>query len=149
MNRIKFIFIAIFSLVIVNSCTVEHDQDAGVWSEDFEVKDRDWRLINGEDEIGSYFQYEFSGIPLDIAYKKGVVTVYRYENFGGRNEVQSPLPYTFYGVEETEYGEIYYSVLYTYDITSAGTIVFKIYVSDYFTANLQLFDEYFRVAITW
>jgi hypothetical protein len=144
MKTVKFIAIAIFSLVTVSSCTIkEYYPNENWYSEDFEVRAGDWKKV-GVGTSDFHYEFVFDRVPLDIAYKKGVVTAYLYLNRGTANETQAPLPHTFYLEEEDGY---LYSVQYTYDIASDNTIAFKIYVSDF--VDIDLANEYFKVAITW
>jgi hypothetical protein len=155
MKTIKFIAVAVLSLVILSSCTEgsnrDYDQniDTGQpnwYTENLEVKTSDWRRVGHEDEIGSYYEYVFSGFP----YEDGIISVYMYQNFGTPSEIQIPLPYTYYGVDILGNGEeVSYSIQYSYDIATDGTIAFKVHVSDYYTSLFHPGTELFRVAIIW
>jgi hypothetical protein len=139
-------FIAIFAIITV-SCQIDDTPDTNWYTENLEVKERDWKLKGGEfNEIGSYYECVFYNVP----YVDGVISVYMYNDFGTSAEVQIPLPYTVYGVEDAGDGsEIYYSIQYSYDIAVDGTIAFKVYVSDYMTGLFHPGTETFRVAIVW
>ncbi|MDR0385927.1 MAG: hypothetical protein LBH60_07605 [Prevotellaceae bacterium] len=153
MKTVKLIIVAIFSFAILNSCTDNSysdnsysDNDPKWFTQNLEVKAGDWKHVGKDDEIGSYYEYVFDGFP----YVDGIINVYLYQNFGARSETQTPLPYTYYGVEVLENGkENYYSIQYSYDIAIDGTIALKIHVSDYYTSLFDPGTEYFRVAITW
>jgi hypothetical protein len=142
MKKIKLIALVICSFAILNSCT-----DAPIWyTENLEVKARDWQLIGSKDEIGSYYEYIFDGFP----YADGIINVYMYQNFGTKSEMQTPLPYIHYGVDILEDGsEVHYSIQYSYDIARDGTIALKAHVSDYLTSLFRPDTEYFRVAIIY
>jgi hypothetical protein len=148
MKTIKLITVAIFTFAILNSCTegVTEGVSGNWFTQNLEVKARDWDLVGKIDEIGSYYEYIFDDFP----YVDGIINVYLYQNFGTKLETQTPLPYTRYEVETLENGkENYYSIQYSYDIATDGTIALKIHVSDYYTSLSWPDTEHFRVAITW
>ncbi|MDR0384650.1 MAG: hypothetical protein LBH60_01080 [Prevotellaceae bacterium] len=152
MKIIKMLVFAIFLLATSNSCMDDPsnphlDPPSNNWhTENLEVKAMDWKLSGPENGIGSYYEYIFYGFP----YVDGIINVYLYQNFSQSNEVQIPLPYTYYGVEVMENGqESYYSIQYSYDIAVDGSIALKIHLSDYLTSTFRPGTEYFRVAITW
>ncbi|MDR2287188.1 MAG: hypothetical protein LBE04_06905 [Prevotellaceae bacterium] len=154
MKKIRLIALVICSLAILNSCTDNPigcadsctDDDPIWYTENLEVKAKDWQLIGAEDKIGSYYQYIFDGFP----YVDGIINVYLYQNFGTKSEKQTPLPYIYYGVDVFEDGsEDHYSIQYSYDIARDGTIALKVYISDYYTRLFRPDDEYFRVTIIY
>lgn len=153
MKAMKFFAASLFFLTALTACTVEeyYTDDKEEWYlEDFTIKSYDWTLVNGKNQIGSYFEYVFDKIPLDDSYYDGIVTAYTYKKYGTRDEEQVPLPYTEYHVDTNEWGDdIYYSVQYSYDVRKDGTISFKIYISDYFTGDFYPDTRPFRVAIVW
>jgi hypothetical protein len=140
MKTIKFIAIAIFSLVAVSSCTKE---EANWYVENFEVKARDWVPVGIAGLPGFHYEVVFNKVPLEVAYHDGIVTAYLYQSVDNV-EVQTPLPFTYY--EKSDRGELY-SILYTYDVASDGSIAFKMYPNDFLEIPPE--DEYFRVAIIW
>jgi hypothetical protein len=153
MKTIKLIALAIFSLAVFNSCTVENpdvipEENPEQWhTENLKVLAKDWNLEGGQlDDIGSYYEYIFDGFP----YVDGIITVYMYRNFGTPSEIQVPLPYTEYGIDLFDDGsELHYSIQYSYDIARDGTIALKVYVSDYMTSLFRPGTENFRVAIIY
>jgi hypothetical protein len=144
MKTIKLIVLAMFSAAIFNSCTIENQEK---WYTDIlEVNSRHWVLVGNLNEIGSYYEYIFDGFP----YSDGIVSVYIYENFGTTDELQIPLPYTYYGIDILDDGtEQHYSIQYSYDIAADGTIALKVHISDYMTELFRPGTEYFRVAIIY
>jgi len=98
-----------------------------------------WELIGEPDEIGSYY-YCIIDVPelTSNVCNKGLIQCYYcyVDDFG--DEVQTPMPFTFYGMdvyEESGYQwENPWSVHYSYDVTP-GSIAFKIVFSDFLTAN--------------
>jgi len=139
MKTIKFIAIAIFSLVAVSSCTKE---EANWYVENFEVKAGHWVSVGKVGSPGFHYEFVFNQIPLDVAYHDGIVTAYLYQTIDNV-EVQTPLPFTYYEQDRS----VLYSIFYTYDVASDGSIAFKMYPSDFFA--IDQVDEYFRVAIIW
>jgi hypothetical protein len=146
MKTVKLIALAILSFAVLNSCTDDTNQERW-YTEKLEVRAGDW-LLKGADlnQPGSYYEYVFDGFP----YTDGIINVYLYQNYGKRDEIQMPLPCTFYEIDVDDEGNrIPYSIQYSYDIAQDGTIALKIHVSDYLTGLLDLYDELFRVAIIY
>lgn len=107
-----------------------------------------WTLVGAANEIGSYYQSVHNNvIPRDV-FDNGMIVVYISLPKDGNVDVFTPLPYTIYGIEQDQHGnEIPYSILYTYDVGSDGSIAFKMYVSDYFTSNITLSPQTFFVTM--
>jgi hypothetical protein len=153
MKTVKLIALAIFSVMILNSCTEgdssyhDYENPERWYTEILEVKYEDWQLVGRYNEIGSHYEYVFDGFP----YVDGIINVYIYIDFGKLTEKQIPLPYTQYEVEVINGERIPYSIQYSYVIEKNGTITFQIYVNDYYTESLEdmLLTEHFRVAIIY
>jgi hypothetical protein len=153
MKKIRLIVIAIVSFAILHSCTdgrtdpyYDAPNQERWYTETLKVRAGDWILRGNINEIGSYYEHIFDNFP----YVDGIINVYLYQNYGSTSEVQMPLPCTFYEMDYDSNGnKIPYSIQYSYDIAKDGTIALKIHVSDYLTGLLDLYDEYFRVAIIY
>ncbi len=104
---------------------------------DFTITDKMWELVGGADEIGSYYYCLFENITeiTSAIYNDGAIFCnYRYKDDFG-NDVQSPLPYTYYDIIVDEYNvEHPYAVQISYDVTP-GTIAFKLVFSDFYTGD--------------
>ena len=100
------------------------------------VNGGDWELINGPDQIGSYYRYIFD-VPeiTEEIYENGlIIAYYRYVDDHG-DKVQSILPYTYYDIDvDGDGNEHPYSVQYSYDVMP-GSIAFKLVFSDFYTAE--------------
>ena len=105
------------------------------WIKDFTVTSRMWELVGSPDEIGSYYRCIFDVPDLTAAIYDdgGIICYYRYvDDFG--DEVQTPLPYTYYDMVIENGVEFPYSVQFSYDVTP-GSIAFKLVFSDFFTGE--------------
>lgn len=150
MKGLKFIAVAIVLLTAFTACNDDNVYEEKWYVQDFEVVSSDWRLVGQPGEVGSYYEYVFDKVPLEVSYYQGIVTAYMYFNYKGNNEVQTPLPYTEYYVEtNTANEEVNYSIQYSYDVMADGRIAFRAIVSDYYTQYFNPGTQYFRVAIIW
>ena len=110
---------------------------------DFDVESEEWNEHDG------IFKYdfpmpEFSGKIFD----EGAVVCYLLW-FEGSVPVQSPLPYTFFGVDEDIDGNDYfYSENYTFEV-KPGYITFIVKISDFQTGFQQPLPCSFRVVLLW
>jgi len=102
---------------------------------DFTIARNSWELIGDGDEIGSYFYYvaDVHELTNDIFENGAIICYYRYRDDFGEN-VQTPLPYTYYDIIVNGKDEFPYSVQYSYDVTP-GSIAFKVVFSDFYTAD--------------
>lgn len=148
MKTLRHIALLFITLATLTACE-ENTYEETLYTRDFEVKSNHWQLIGEPNDVYSYYEYVYSGVPLDISYYKGIVTAYLYFDYGSKYEVQTPLPYTEYIVEEINGKEVHYSIQYTYDVKADNTIAFKAYVSDYYTNDFNPGTQTFRVAIIW
>ena len=147
MKTLKHIALLFITLATLTACEDYYEET--LYSDDFEVRSNHWQLIGDPNEVGSYYEYVHTGVPLNTSYYEGVVTAYLYLDYGTKYEVQTPLPYTEYIVEKINGKEFHYSIHYTYDVKADNTIAFKAYVSDYYTGDFNPGTQYFRVAIIW
>lgn len=150
MKMLKNIALFIITLVTLSACN-EDIYEEQWFVDDFEIKGSHWQLVGDPDEIGSYYEYIFDRIPLNVSYYDGIVTAYIYFDYDSKYEVQTPLPYTEYHVatDPNTGQEIKYSIQYSYDVKADGTVAFKAHVSDYYTSLFNPGTQYFRVAIIW
>lgn len=152
MKALKHIALLFITLATLSACEDNNDIYEENWyHDDFEIRSNEWQLVGNPNEIYSYYECIYDGIPLRDSYYNGVVTAYMYFDFGTKYEVQTPLPYTEYIVEKDKNTgeEIRYSIQYSYDVKPDGTIAFKAYVSDYYTGLFNPGTQHFRVAIIW
>lgn len=152
MKALRNISLLIIALITISSCTEEKYYPSDVYQEswyvdEFQVMNNHWRLVGNPGEINSYYQYEYSGLPLSESYYKGVVTAYLYFGYETSNEAQTPLPYTEYKYDAD--ADEYYSIQYTYDVKPNGQIIFYAYVSDFYTNLFEPGTQTFRVAIVY
>lgn len=156
MKILKHITLSIFILIAASSCTKEYYEEYynDVYEEswhvkEFEILSNHWKLVGEPDQIGSYYEYIFDKVPLEVSYYDGVVTAYIFFDYKSKNETQTPLPYTEYLIDATSGEEINYSVQYSYYVKANGTIAFTAHVSDYYTSLFNPGTQYFRLAIVW
>lgn len=151
MKALKNTLALLITLFAATSCEVNDVYEEEWYVEEFKIFNSDWQLVGTPDEIGSYYEYVFYQVPLEVSYHKGVVTAYLFFNYGTKDEVQVPLPYTEYmvDIDPNTNQEIHYSIQYSYDVKADGSIAFKAYVSDYYTKLFNPGTQHFRVAIIW
>jgi hypothetical protein len=154
MKTIKLIALAICLLTMLGSCTKADeprdpypDEIPEIWDNAIlDVDSEHWRLVGNPNEIGSYYEYTFTGFP----YTDGIVSVYLYEYPGDPKERQLPLPLTDYIVEIFNDGsELHYSIQYSYEIAKNGVITLKVFRSDFMTGHFRPVTLKFRVAIIY
>jgi hypothetical protein len=105
--------------------------DVTLW---YTVLERDWTLVGGPDDIGSYYECVFDVPRLsENVYNNGLVFVY-YEYNDNGTWVLTPLPYTYYDIIVSRGIEYPYAAAYSYDITP-GTIAFRLTYSDFLTGQ--------------
>jgi len=148
MKALKFTAIAVLAIMMFSSCTEEKYYPADVYEEtwyydNFEILGRDWKLVGEAGTRGSYFEYIFDKVPLEVSYEIGIVTAYMYFDYKTAFEVQTPLPC------KELYSAPNYDIIYTYDVKDDGTIAFKAYISNDRTDVYKPGTKYFRVAIIW
>lgn len=102
---------------------------------EFTIARNSWDLIGIPGEIGSYFYY-VADVPelTNAIFEDGaIICYYLYMDDFGDN-VQTPLPYTYYDIMVNGGVEYPFSVQYSYDVTP-GSIAFKVVFSDFYTAD--------------
>ena len=101
---------------------------------DYTINSNQWQLVNGVDQLGSYFQAEIriSQLTREI-YENGNVFCYMYQNISGV-QVQTLLPFSVpYGRDEGNYEHLW-TETYACDF-SPGSIMFYVNYSDFYTNN--------------
>ena len=113
------------------------DGEVTYWKiKDFTITRNSWLRKGNPNEIGSFFYFVANVDELTQAiYEDGAIICYfRYRDEFG-DDVQTPLPYTYYDIMVDEWGEEFpYSVQYSYDVMP-GSIAFKVVFSDFYTAE--------------
>ena len=102
----------------------------------YTINTNDWRLINGVDRLGSYYEAKISIKELDKdLYEKGLVSCYMFQRTNNNVEVQTPLPFTLpYGKATGGNQEELWTETYSFEY-SPGSITFYVYYSDFYTSN--------------
>lgn len=150
MKVLKSIGIILLALITFNSCEEDVDNYHEQWYVDeFKIEPNQWKLVGEPDEIGSYYECVFSGLPLHDSYYDGIVTAYMYSDYGTKHEVQAPLPYTIFYIDNVGGYEEKVSLQFSYEVRADGKIAFKAHVNDYFTSLFRPETIYFKVAIIW
>ncbi len=145
-------FICLLAIVILGFTACEGPEGppgpVNIKTITYTVRDVDWKLVGGPDQIGSYYQYIFDEPFLtSYVYDYGTFIGYMFDNIDG-SEVQTGLPYTIYDIEETSGGERPFSVQYMCDATP-GTIAFKVVFSDFYTEQYAPPTCNFRLMYIW
>ena len=113
----------------------------------YTINANQWQLVNGEDQLNSYFRASISIPELDRdIYEKGHVFCYMFQSIDGR-EVQTLLPFTAPYGDVKGNTEILWTETYAYDY-SPGRITFYINYSDFYTSNRPS-DKSFRVVLNY
>ncbi|MDR0835109.1 MAG: hypothetical protein LBN11_00810 [Tannerella sp.] len=101
----------------------------------YTINSNQWKLVNGSDNIGSFYQAEVVIPELDEdIYEEGNVFCYLFQTVDGV-EVQTPLPYNIpWGEVHNNGEESLWTEFYFYDFTK-GSIMFYAYYSDFYTSN--------------
>ncbi|MDR2121250.1 MAG: hypothetical protein LBP64_10335 [Tannerella sp.] len=114
----------------------------------YTVRESDWRLEGGRDNLNSYYIYEFDEKLLtDFIYTSGVVSGYRVLNPGQNSEVLTPLPHIVPLGDRDAGGEFLWQEYYTFDYMP-GSIAFYAYYSDFSTGVRPPTCE-FRIVLNW
>jgi hypothetical protein len=102
--------------------------------DDYPVYSNQWQLVNGVDQLGSYYKASISVPQLTRKiFEEGNVFCYMYQRVDGR-EVQTLLPFTVpYGRMEG-HTELLWTETFACDF-SPGTITFYVNYSDFYTSN--------------
>ena len=114
----------------------------------YTISSDQWVLINGEDQLNSYFRAQRSIPELDRElYENGNVRCYMFQNING-TEVQTPLPFTVPLGEEGNGGkDILWTETVSFDF-SPGRVTFYVNYSDFVT-RVRPGTITFRVVLTY
>lgn len=102
---------------------------------EYTVNTNSWELVNGEDQLNSFFRYEIEIPQLDREiYNYGDVFCYMFQNVDG-DEVQTLLPFHIPIAQDNGNGQTdFWSETYFYDFME-GSIMIYVYYSDFYTNN--------------
>lgn len=119
---------------------------------DFTVPSDQWQLVNGENQLNSYFMYIFDGndAPAELEYVTqydGDVSGYFISRLDNDDELYSPLPYEIYAGQANGNNEWLWSELYTFDFTH-NSIAFYVYYNDFATGTRPPTCK-FRMSFKW
>lgn len=119
---------------------------------DFVIPSDGWELVNGENELNSYYMYIFDGnnAPEELQYVTqydGIVTGTFMSSLNNGDELYSPLPYEVYAGEASGGNEFLWSELYTFDYTR-NSIAFYVYYNDFATSTRPGTCK-FRISLLW
>ena len=133
----KILFLLSAAIILLASCEGPAGKDAEVYwfVKTYTINSNQWELINGEDQINSFFRAEIVIPELDRdIYKDGNVFCYMFQNVDGV-EVQTPLPYSIpVGQSYPNGSEELWTETYAFDFT-VGSIMFYVNYSDFYTNN--------------
>ena len=112
----------------------------------YTIQSNQWQLMNGEDQLNSFFQAKISIPELDRELcARGNIQCYMFRN---NTEVQTPLPFTIpYGDKGTGGEELLWTETVSFDFYP-GTITFYVNYSDFYTSNRPETVK-FRVVLTY
>ncbi|GHU08879.1 hypothetical protein FACS189431_5950 [Alphaproteobacteria bacterium] len=101
----------------------------------FTVKQSDWALVGGADQLNSYYEYIFDEPAItDFIYKEGIVLGYLVVNSGTKDEALRPLPDSSPYGQDTNQGESLWTEIINYDYMP-GSIAFYVRYNDFYTAT--------------
>jgi len=149
----KILLFMAVALVALSACEGPAGRDgidgegANWYIQYVDVKSSQWQLVNGVDQIGSYFKYEISVPALDeFVYEEGNVFCYMFQIVNGR-EVQTLLPFSDTRGESDQNGEYLWTEIYACDF-SVGKVTFYVNYTDFYTSNRPP-DASFRIVLNW
>jgi hypothetical protein len=132
----KIFFVLSAAVWLFASCEENnrHDFNETYWYvKEYTVRSNDWQLVNGVNQLDSYYKYSFNIIELsrDI-YEKGHVFCYMFQKNDAGQEVQTILPFTVPRGEKVGSTENLWTETYAYDF-APGKVTFYVNYSDFFT----------------
>jgi hypothetical protein len=114
----------------------------------FTVKESDWDLIGGADQLNSYYEYIFNEPAItDFIYEQGIVLGYLVVSPGTNDEVLRPLPDSFPYGQDTNQGENLWTEIINYDY-KPGSIAFYVRYNDFYTATPPPTLK-FKISMLW
>ena len=117
--------------------------------EEYTIRSGEWEIVNGVNELGSYFKKTISIPALDRdIYEYGTVFCYMFQNINGV-EVQTPLQHTIHRGATDGREEYLWSETYSF-VYSPRSITFIVENSNFITNNLNRpNDTTFRVVLNY
>ena len=140
----KILFLLSAAIMLLTSCEGPAGRDGldGLDGEGmywfvkkYTINTNQWELVNGKDQLNSYFRAEVKIPELDSEiYKNGNVFCYMYQDVDGV-EVQTILPFSLpMGQSNPNGSEELWTETYAYDFT-VGSVMFYVNYSDFYTSN--------------
>jgi len=116
------------------SCDVKRDgyaDDLYWFVKEYTVASNQWELVNGVDQVDSYYKYSVDIHQLNREIlKRGNIFCYMYRD----NNVQTPLPFTIHYGEKDGDSDYLWTETYSFEFT-LRTITFYVNYSDFKTNN--------------
>ena len=140
----KILLLLSVAITLFTSCEVE---DPYKFVDVYTINTNRWELINGVDQLNSYYQAEIRIPELDRGvYEKGTVSCYMFQKIDGV-EVQTPLPFSLpKGIDNGNGTEDLWTETYAYDF-AVGSIMFYVNYSDFWTGDHRPPTISFRVVL--
>ena len=140
----KILFLLSAAIILFASCEGPAGRDglngldgyATEWViKTYTINSNQWELVNGVDQLNSYYRAEVRIPELDIdIYEEGAVLCYMYQTVNGK-EAKTPMPFTIPKGEGHDNGtEDLWTETYAYDF-NVGSIRFYVNYSDFYTNN--------------
>ena len=126
------------AIILLTSCIGpkgDPGEGMGWFVKEYTITEKRWELMNGRDQLNSFFRAEIKIPELDkYVYDKGNVFVYMFQEVEG-DEVQTLLPFTIpYGEERYNGQKHLWTETHSYDFT-IGSIMIYVNYSDFYTSN--------------
>ena len=117
--------------------------------EEYEILEKDWKLVGGRDALGSHYMCEFPNVNwlTNTVFSKGKLVGYRILTLDNGSKVYTPLPYIIARGQKEGSNEKLWSEYYTFDF-QPGSIAFYAHYTDFYTGNRPP-TCYFRIVATW
>jgi len=155
----RILFLLVMSVLVLASCEGPAGRDGfdgrdgldgkgmNLVVKTYTIREGDWKLIKGVNELNSYYQAEVLINELNKrVYEDGNVFCYMFQNIDGV-EVQTLLPFVIPVGEKDGNKENLWTEMYSCDF-SPGSIMFYVNYSDFITAVLPPTIS-FRVVLNW
>ncbi|MDR3251079.1 MAG: hypothetical protein LBT42_05385 [Tannerella sp.] len=144
-----FLFTA--AMLLFSGCTKRDGitvDDIYWFVETYTIRENQWQLVNGVNQLNSYYQAQVNIPELDRKiYESGNVFCYMYQNIDG-TEVQTLLPFTLpVGIDNGDGTETLWTETYACDF-SVGSVMFYVNYSDFITENKPKATK-FRVVLNY
>jgi len=149
MKRLFLLFSAVVWFFTSCEGTSQQDIAETYWFvKEYTVRSSDWQLVNGMNQIDSYYRYTFNIPELDRdIYNKGHVFCYMFQKNDFNEEVQTILPFSVPRGENTGNKENLWTETFAYDFMP-GKITFYVNYSDFFT-DVRPPTTTFRVVLNY